>query len=71
MNNDNRTAIVITPDTCSGQPRIDGRRITVIDILRQLAEGISIQDIADDFKLTELEVVEAVKWCADYIEKKF
>jgi uncharacterized protein (DUF433 family) len=64
-------SIVITPDTCGGQPRIEEYRITVIDILRQLAGGMNIIDIANDFKLTEREVIEAVKWCANYIEEKF
>jgi len=64
-------SIIITSRTCGRQPRIEGHRITVIDILRQLAEGMDIHEIADDFKLTEREVTEAVKWCANYIDEKF
>ncbi len=63
--------IVMTKDCCGGSPRIEGRRITVSDILGNLADGLSIVEIAEDFQLTTSEVVEAIEWAKDYIEFQF
>lgn len=63
--------IVITQGTCGGQPRIEGHRITVIDILRQFAGNLTIKEISEDFCLTEEEIIEAVLWCAHYIDEQF
>lgn len=64
-------AIVMTKEVCSGLPRIDGRRITVYNILGYLAGEMTIEEICEDFELTKEEVIEAIEWAADYIEKQF
>ena len=63
--------IVITKDTCSGSPRIDGRRITVYNILGYLAGEMTIDEICEEFYLTKREVIEAIEWAKEYIEGKF
>lgn len=63
--------IVITSDTCDGQPRIDGHRISVSNILRALVSGFTIREICNDWNLSEAEVSEAILWAVDYIEERF
>ena len=63
--------IVITKDTCSGSPRIDGRRITVYNILGYLVGEMTIDKICEEFNLTKEEVIEAIEWAKEYIEGKF
>jgi len=63
--------IVITKDTCSGSPRIDGRRITVYNILGYLAGEMTIDEICEEFYLTKREIIEAIEWAKKYIEGKF
>lgn len=64
-------SIVITKDTCGGHPRIAGRRIEVFVILGYLAEGMTIKEIAEQYKLTEQQVKEAIEWAKDYVYKQF
>ena len=63
--------IVITKDTCSNSPRIDGRRITVYNILGYLAGEMTISEICEEFNLTKEEVIEAIEWVKEYIEGQF
>jgi len=64
-------SIVISKDTCSGLPRIDGRRITVSNILGYLAGGMVINEIFEQFNLDKEQVIEAIEWAKEYIENKF
>jgi len=63
--------IVITKDTCGGSPRIDGRRITVYNILGYLAGEMTIDDICEEFNLKKEQVIEAIEWVKEYIEGQF
>jgi len=63
--------IVITKDTCSGSPRINGRRITVYNILGYLAGEMTISEICEEFNLTKEQVIEAIEWAKEYIECQF
>ena len=63
--------IIITKDTCSGSPRIDGRRITVYNILGYLAGEMTIDDICEEFNLKKEQVIEAIEWVKEYIEGQF
>jgi len=64
-------SIVITKDTCSGSPRIDGRRITVYNILGYLAGEMTINDICEEYNLEKEQVLEAIEWAKEYIEGRF
>jgi len=63
--------IVTTKDTCSGSSRIDGRRITVYNILGYLAGEMTIDDICEEFNLKKEQVIEAIEWAKEYIEEQF
>jgi len=64
-------SIVITKDTCGGSSRIDGRRITVYNILGYLAGEMTISEICEEFNLTKEQVIEAIEWAKEYIEGQF
>ncbi len=40
--------IVSTPDICGGRPRIDGSRITVQYIVKEIKAGITPEEILED-----------------------
>jgi uncharacterized protein (DUF433 family) len=60
MGNDElSTYIVIDQGIRFGKPCIKGTRITVNDILQWLSEGISTEDILDDYPLLKEEHIRA------------
>jgi len=52
--------ITIKPGKCGGQPTIRGMRITVYDVLRMLASGMSEKKILSDFPELTKEDIKAV-----------
>jgi len=64
-------SIIITKDTCSGIPRILGRRITVIDILKNLQSGMTILEICEDYSISQKEVDDAIEWIVKYVDNHF
>lgn len=54
-----RDRITIEPGKRGGKPCIRGLRITVYDVLDQLASGMSAQEIVDDFPELELADIHA------------
>ena len=49
--------IVSTPDVCGGQPRINGHRITVRDVVRWFdLMGMSADEIAHEFDLQLVDI---------------
>lgn len=60
--------IVKTKECCGGEPRIEGHRITIVNILGYLAGEMTIQEICEDFQLTKEEVIEAINWAKEFIE---
>lgn len=60
-----RNIITIEPGKRSGKPCIRSMRITVEDVLRWLASGMSFQDILADFpELTQEDLVAALEFAA-------
>jgi len=60
--------IEINPQIMFGKPVIKGTRITVELILRQLAGGMSIDEILDDHPhLTPEDIYAAIDFAADYV----
>lgn len=58
--------ITIEPGKRSGKPCIRGLRITVYDVLGMLAEGMSNQEIMDDFPdLEEADILACLAYAAD------
>lgn len=54
-----RDRITIEPGKRGGKSCIRGLRITVYDVLDQLASGMSAQEIVDDFPELELADIQA------------
>ena len=52
--------ITSKPDVCGGEPVIRGTRVTVRTILAALAEGSSIEAIANDYPTLKAEDIRAV-----------
>lgn len=63
---DYKGIITIEPGKRGGKPCIRGMRITVSDILGWLANGMTIEDILNDFdELTENDIYAALSFAAD------
>jgi uncharacterized protein (DUF433 family) len=58
--------ITIEPDKRGGKPCIRKMRITVYDVLGWLAEGMSYEEILDDFpELTQEDIKACLAFAAD------
>ena len=58
--------ITIEPGKRSGKPCIRGLRITVYDILSMLAEGMTYEEILDDYpKLKQEDILACLAFAAD------
>ena len=63
---DYREIIKIEPGKRGGQPVIRGLRITVYDVLKMLASGMSSADILADFpSLKEAEIMAVLAYASD------
>ena len=61
--------IEVNPEIAGGKPVIKGTRITVKLILELLANGWSIEDIEEEYDLTEEQIKAAIKY-AEYLTEK-
>jgi len=59
--------ITFNPKQCGGRACIRGMRIRVVDILEMLAEGVSQQEILQDFPDLEAEDIQA---CLHFAAKR-
>lgn len=53
------TLIVRTPETCGGRPRIAGRRVSVQAIAVLYKQGMSPEEIAEEFEFVTLAQIYA------------
>ena len=61
-----RNHITLEPGKRSGKPCIRGLRITVYDVLNMLAEGMSHEEILEDFpKLTQDDTLAVLAYAAE------
>ncbi len=51
--------ITVNPDVMVGKPAIRGLRITVEQILKALATGVSIEDLLEDYPELEMKDIRA------------
>ncbi len=61
--------IVTDPEICGGKPVIMGTRIPVKVILELLANGWTIEDIKEEYDLTEEQIKEAIKFASQILER--
>lgn len=52
--------ITIEPDKCGGRPCIRNMRIRVVDVLNMLANGMSQDEMLEDYPYLEAEDITAV-----------
>ncbi|MDI6801577.1 MAG: DUF433 domain-containing protein [Thermodesulfovibrionales bacterium] len=52
--------ITVNPDVMVGKPTVRGLRITVEQILKALAGGITVEDLLEDYPELEREDIQAV-----------
>nr|VFK38497.1 MAG: Uncharacterized conserved protein, DUF433 family [Candidatus Kentron sp. SD]VFK44836.1 MAG: Uncharacterized conserved protein, DUF433 family [Candidatus Kentron sp. SD]VFK80044.1 MAG: Uncharacterized conserved protein, DUF433 family [Candidatus Kentron sp. SD] len=64
MNLELEQRITCNPEQCGGRPCIRGMRIRVADILEMLAEGVSQEEILDDFPDLEIADIQACLYFA-------
>ena len=63
--------ITINPDIMLGKPIIKGTRITVELILKRLSEGITIDELTQDYSsLSKEDILSALSYTADVISKE-
>lgn len=57
--------ITINPEICLGQPTIRGMRITVSVVLKQLADGMTTEEILNAYpELEKEDITQAIKYAA-------
>ena len=57
--------ITVNPGVCLGQPTIRGMRITVSVILKQIAGGMTMKEILNDYpELEKEDIIQALKYAA-------
>lgn len=56
--------IVSTNETCWGAPRLEGRRLTVADVVLGIYYSDNIKDYTLDFEISHDEAILALKYCA-------
>jgi uncharacterized protein (DUF433 family) len=59
-NEDLLKRITVNPKVMVGKPRIRGLRITVEQILKALAGGVTVKDLLEDYPELEREDIQAV-----------
>ena len=58
--------ITLEPGKRGGRPCIRGLRISVYDVLSMLSEGMSQQEVLDDFpELTQEDILAVLSYAAD------
>ena len=63
--------IITDPEIMLGKPTIKGTRITVELVLRQLAQGITVQDILKNYPhLAKEDIYAAIEYATQLVEEE-
>ena len=62
--------IEIDPKICHGKPVIRGTRMPVSLVVGSLAGGMSVEDLAREYELTEEDIRAALRYVGELIEKE-
>ena len=66
-----RGRIVLDPKVMTGKPVIKGTRITVALVLRQLAQGITVEDLLKNYPhLTRADVYAAIGYAKGLVDEE-
>lgn len=64
-----KNRIVVTPDIMVGKPVIKGTRITVEQIVRQLAQGLTIPELLQNYPhIEEADIYACLDYASDLLE---
>lgn len=55
------------PEVMTGKPVIRGTRITVEHVLRELAGGVSVELLAEQYGLAREDIAAALAYAADHL----
>ncbi|WP_457549695.1 DUF433 domain-containing protein [Archaeoglobus sp.] len=61
--------VEINPEICSGKPVVKGTRIPVKIILELFANGWTIEDIEEEYDLTEEQIKDSIRFASQMLEK--
>ncbi len=68
MNNDLKTRIVVNPEIMVGKPIIKGTRIPVDAIIKRIAEGMTTDELLEDYpNITKEDIKAALRYAAKVI----
>lgn len=67
METDRRDGITIDPGILGGRPVVKGTRVPVHIIVGSLAGGMSIEEVCEEYTLTEEQVRAALGYAADMV----
>lgn len=59
--------IVADPKVCFGKPVIEGTRVSVELVLGQLASGMTLEAVCDEYGLTREDVLAALAYAAQTV----
>ena len=62
--------IVSDPDILGGRPTLKGRRITAAQLMGQLAGGMTMRELQDDYELRDEEVSALLAFAAQAVQEK-
>ncbi len=61
------TLLIHSPNTCGGRIRIEGTRITVHQIVTCYQQGLTVEEIADQYPHINLAQIYAAKYMASKV----
>ena len=63
--------VITDPKICHGKPVFKGTRVLVSDVLEMLAEGMSIDDILEEYpQLSKEMILEAIALAAELLRRE-
>ncbi len=62
--------IVVDEKVCFGKPVIKGTRVPVVLVLHELANGMTPEEIANEYGITVEDVRAAVRYAASVVAKR-
>ncbi len=62
--------VISDPDILGGRPTLKGHRIAISQLMGQLAGGMSVAEIQDDYELTDEEIQTILAYAASVVKEK-
>ncbi len=62
--------VISDPEILGGRPVIKGHRITVSQVIGHIAAGDSIEEVRENYALTEAEILAALNFAAESVNAR-